>query len=67
MGQHAWLLAATVCTEVLLIFKWGRGVFTEPFPTHIKYSLILGGMAVPLYPLIKVRISTTSVHFFVLT
>ena len=54
MGQHVWLLAATVCTEVLLIFKWGRGVFTEPFPRHVKFFLGLGGVLVVLYPAIKV-------------
>lgn len=54
MGQHAWLLFATICTEVLLIFKWGRGVFTAPFPTHIKWCLTLGGIVVVLYPTIKV-------------
>src|SRR3979490_176076 len=53
MGQHAWLLAATVCTEALLIVKWGRGVFTEPFPQHIKFSLILGCLFVLLYPAFK--------------
>ncbi|KAF8581555.1 PSS-domain-containing protein [Ramaria rubella] len=53
MGQHAWLLFATVCTEVLLIFKWGRDVFLVPFPPHIKWSLTFGGAAVVLYPAVK--------------
>lgn len=54
MGQHAWLLFATVCTEVLLIFKWGRGVFTEPFPTYVKWCFMSGGVLVILYPTIMV-------------
>ncbi|KAF8510519.1 phosphatidyl serine synthase-domain-containing protein [Hysterangium stoloniferum] len=53
MGQHAWLLFATILTEVLLVFKWGRGVFNEPFPTHVKWSLAIGGVTILVYPTIK--------------
>ncbi|KIJ55000.1 hypothetical protein M422DRAFT_221436 [Sphaerobolus stellatus SS14] len=53
MGQHTWLLFATVLTELLLVFKWGRGVFTEPFPLHIKYFLSTLAVTLVLYPTIK--------------
>ncbi|GJJ15789.1 hypothetical protein Clacol_010067 [Clathrus columnatus] len=53
MGQHAWLLFATVLTEVLLVFKWGRDVFTNPFPRHVKWSLITGGIILVVYPGVK--------------
>ena len=55
MGQHAWLLFATVCTELLVIFKWSRGMFTEPFPTHIKWFFAVTSFVLVLYPTLKVR------------
>ncbi|UIZ22994.1 hypothetical protein KXD40_003728 [Peronospora effusa] len=36
LGPRAWLGVAVVLTELLVIFKHGRGMFTEPFPLYIK-------------------------------
>ena len=54
MGQHVWLLLATIVTELLVITKWSRGQFTEPLPTHIKWSWIAGGMILVVYPIVRV-------------
>ncbi|QRW20201.1 phosphatidyl serine synthase [Rhizoctonia solani] len=54
MGQHAWLLLATVLTELLIIFKWSRGMFAEPFPTHIKLAWSVGSALLIAYPSFKV-------------
>lgn len=54
MGQHCWLLLATVLTELLVITKWSRGVFLEPLPVHVQWSWIIGGMVLVLYPLVRV-------------
>lgn len=54
MGAHAWLLLATMVTELLVIRKWGKNIYTQPFPTYIKLSLIFGATLLVLYPLTKV-------------
>jgi len=53
MGQHSWLLLATMVTELLIIFKWSKGLFPEPFPTHIVWSLSAGAFLLVLYPMLK--------------
>ncbi|KAJ2011226.1 hypothetical protein GGI06_004615, partial [Coemansia sp. S85] len=35
MGAHCWMLITTLLTELLIIVKFGRGEFSEPFPTHV--------------------------------
>jgi phosphatidylserine synthase 2 len=55
MGQHVWLLLATIVTELLVILKWSRGQFTEPFPQHIKYAWALGGTLLTIYPTVMVK------------
>ena len=32
IGSQAWVLMAIIVTEVLVVFKWGKGNFTAPFP-----------------------------------
>ncbi|QRW06627.1 phosphatidyl serine synthase [Ceratobasidium sp. AG-Ba] len=49
MGQHAWLLLATI---VRISFA-SKGMFTEPFPTHIKFALSLGSALLVAYPTLK--------------
>ncbi|RHZ89337.1 hypothetical protein Glove_16g183 [Diversispora epigaea] len=34
-GPQAWLTAANVMTETVICFKFGRGEFPEPAPTHV--------------------------------
>ncbi|KAF9508315.1 hypothetical protein BS47DRAFT_1350499 [Hydnum rufescens UP504] len=53
MGQHAWLLLATVTTELLLIFKWGRGQFPLPFPLLVKICAFVGVVLLLAYPALK--------------
>ena len=54
MGQHCWLLLATVLTELLVITKWSRGIFLEPLPVHVKWGWIVGGTLLVLYPTVRV-------------
>ena len=56
MGQHCWLLIATIATELLAITKWSRGQFPEPLPKKVKYAWSLGATLLVLYPTIAVRI-----------
>lgn len=52
LGPRAWLGIVVVCTELLVIFKHGRGMFTAPFPTHIKliwaviFMIVVGGSTI---------------------
>jgi hypothetical protein len=50
MGQHTWLLLATICTEFLAIKKWSQGMFTEPFPFYVKVGWSIGAMVLTVYP-----------------
>ena len=54
MGQHAWLLLATVVTELLVIRKWGKHIYTKPFPKHVKWAWTVGATILILYPTIAV-------------
>jgi len=53
MGAHAWLLLATIVTELLVIRKWGKNIYTQPFPTYIKWALSIGSGLLALYPLTR--------------
>ena len=54
MGQHAWLLLATVLTELLIIIKFGRGQFPESFPTPVKFFFGCLVFFLVAYPTVKV-------------
>lgn len=58
MGQHVWLLLATILTELLVIRKWSKGIFPEPLPTKVKWGWAIGAFFLVLYPTVQVR----SVH-----
>ncbi|KAK0445715.1 phosphatidyl serine synthase-domain-containing protein [Armillaria borealis] len=53
MGQHVWLLLATILTELLVIRKWSVGVFTDPFPRGVKWGLSTGAVLLVLYPVVQ--------------
>ncbi|KAI5123136.1 hypothetical protein M0805_000839 [Coniferiporia weirii] len=53
MGAHVWLLLATVVTEVLVIRKWSKNIFTEPFPAYVKWGWGIGAALLVLYPLTR--------------
>ncbi len=55
MGQHAWLLLATILTELLIIVKWSRGQFPNPTPFHVRVGWTIGSGFLVGYPLFKVR------------
>lgn len=59
MGQHVWLLLATILTELLVIKKWSKGLFLEPFPAAVKWGWGIGGGLLVLYPIVQVRFSRT--------
>jgi len=58
MGQHCWLLLATVLTEMLVIAKWSPGVFPEPLPVHVQWGWAVGGMLLVLYPAVRFGVPT---------
>ncbi|KAF7348190.1 Phosphatidylserine synthase 2 [Mycena sanguinolenta] len=50
MGQHVWLLLATVLTELLVIFKWSKGQFPAPLPKAVKVGWGVGAGMLVMYP-----------------
>jgi len=55
MGQHVWLLLATIVTELLVITKWSQGQFPNPLPSEVKWGWTIGATLLVLYPTIQVR------------
>lgn len=55
MGQHVWLLLATIGTELLAITKWSQGQFPEPLPKGVKWAWTIGALLLVLYPTVWVR------------
>ena len=55
MGQHVWLLLATIGTELLVITKWSQGQFPEPLPTRVRWAWAIGASLLVLYPTVRVR------------
>ncbi|RXW25340.1 hypothetical protein EST38_g472 [Candolleomyces aberdarensis] len=53
MGQHVWLLLATVITELLVITKWSKGQFPEPLPPAVKWGWSVAAVLVVLYPAVQ--------------
>lgn len=56
MGQHVWLLLATIGTELLLIMKWSQGQFEKPFPSSVKWAWLMGALLLVLYPTVRVSL-----------
>ncbi|KAJ7704211.1 phosphatidyl serine synthase-domain-containing protein [Mycena metata] len=53
MGQHVWLLLATVATEDLVIIKWSKGQFPAPLPRAVKWGWGVGLGILVLYPIVQ--------------
>jgi len=53
MGQHVWLLLATIGTELLAITKWSKGQFSAPLPTSVKWAWLVGACLLVLYPTVQ--------------
>lgn len=62
MGQHCWLLLATIITEILVIAKWSKGMFSEPLPATVKWGWAAGAFVLIFYPIktVSPRISMIS-------
>ncbi|KAJ7820270.1 phosphatidyl serine synthase-domain-containing protein [Mycena leptocephala] len=59
MGQHVWLLLATVVTELLVIFKWSKGQFPTPLPRAVKIGWGIGLAMLVGYPVVQFGIPAT--------
>eukprot|EP00835_Amoeboradix_gromovi_P004473 NODE_349_length_10402_cov_0.251286.p10 type:complete len:103 gc:universal NODE_349_length_10402_cov_0.251286:4708-5016(+) len=35
MGPNAWVMMASITAELLIVIKFGRGMFPRPFPVHV--------------------------------
>ena len=60
MGQHVWLMLATIGTELLVIVKWSKGQFPAPLPTHVRYAWLVGAALLVLYPIGQVSDHVTT-------
>ena len=51
VGAQTWLIAASILTELLLVFKFGRGEFPNPAPKNVVmfWAFLLVGLVV--YPI----------------
>ncbi|EPT05349.1 hypothetical protein FOMPIDRAFT_1021601 [Fomitopsis schrenkii] len=63
MGQHVWLLLATIGTELLAITKWSKGQFPAPLPTTVKWAWAFGVSVLVLYPAIQFGIPSARKYF----
>jgi hypothetical protein len=63
MGQHVWLLLATIGTELLAIVKWSKGQFPAPFPTPVRYAWLVGAALLVLYPIGQVSGHVTTFFY----
>lgn len=63
MGQHVWLLLATISTELLAIVKWSKGQFPVPLPTLVRYAWLVGATLLVLYPVGQVSGHVTTFFY----
>lgn len=54
MGQHVWLLLATIGTEFFAITKWSKNQFPEPLPSSVKWAWFIGALLLVSYPTVQV-------------
>jgi len=59
MGQHVWMMLATIGTELLVITKWSRGQFTAPLPARVKWAWSIGAFLLVLYPTLQFGVPAT--------
>ncbi len=64
MGQHVWLMLATIGTELLAIIKWSKGQFPTPLPTHVWFAWLVGAAMLVLYPVGQVSRHATTTFVF---
>jgi phosphatidylserine synthase 2 len=62
MGQHVWLLLATIGTELLAIVKWSKGQFPAPLPTQVRLACSIGAALLVLYPISQVSVHVMSLY-----
>lgn len=51
IGPQAWILMATVLTEVLVVIKWSKGMFSAPFPKSVIIFWSIFGSFLIAFPL----------------
>jgi hypothetical protein len=59
MGQHVWLMLATIGTELLVIVKWSQGQFPAPLPPLVRVAWSIGALLLVLYPISQVSVHVT--------
>ena len=62
MGQHVWLMLATIGTELLAIVKWSKGQFSVPLPTSVRVAWSIGAALLVLYPVSQVSVHVTALY-----
>ncbi|KAI8600230.1 phosphatidyl serine synthase-domain-containing protein [Dissophora ornata] len=50
IGPQAWLLISSLATEVLIVYKFGQGEFSEPAPVAVIYFWIAFLTLLTVYP-----------------
>jgi hypothetical protein len=60
MGQHVWLMLATIGTELLVIVKWSQGQFPAPLPAPVPVAWSIGAALLVLYPISQVSVHVTA-------
>ena len=53
IGAQAWILMATIITEVLVVIKWSEGIFPEPFPKAVITFWIIFVFLLIVFPVWK--------------
>ena len=61
MGQHVWIMLATIGTELLVIIKWSKGQYPAPLPTHVWFAWLVGAAMLVLYPVGQVSSHATTI------
>lgn len=50
LGPQAWIIMATILTEVLVVFKWSQNQFPAPFPLSVIIFWSIFGFLVVAFP-----------------
>lgn len=51
IGSQAWVVVAIIVVEVLVIFKWGQGMFPAPFPPAVIVFWCVFSVLLVLFPI----------------
>jgi phosphatidylserine synthase 2 len=59
LGMYAWMATINILTELLIIFKYSQGEFTEPFPQEVVVFWILFSLILIAYPIYTFALDDT--------